>query len=49
MARVWDNLLAEPDIMTVLEAAGGIVQPFAFDADKFEVYADMEEPEKGAE
>ena len=25
----------------VLEAAGGIVQPLAFDVEKFEVYADL--------
>jgi glutathione S-transferase len=39
IARVWDNLLAVPTVRRVLEDAGGIVQPFAFDAEKFKVYA----------
>ena len=30
----------------MLEEAGGIVQPFTFDAGKFEVYATMREPER---
>ena len=30
-----------PEVAAVLEAAGGIVQPIAFDAEKFEVYADL--------
>ena len=37
--RVWERLLTVPEILTVLEDAGGIVQPFAFDAERFEVYA----------
>ncbi len=40
LARVWENLLAVPEVMAVLEDAGGIVQPFAFDAEKFEIYAE---------
>lgn len=40
MARVWDNLIADPNVSAVLEDAGGIVQPFAFDAETFEVYAE---------
>jgi glutathione S-transferase len=39
MSRVWQNLLAVPEVMRVLEAAGGVVQPYTFDADKFEVYS----------
>jgi maleylpyruvate isomerase len=39
MSRVWENLIAQPPVRAVLDEAGGIVQPFAFDADKFEVYA----------
>ncbi len=39
LARVWENAIAEPEIAAVLAAAGGAVQPFVFDAEKFEVYA----------
>ncbi|MEM7429380.1 MAG: glutathione S-transferase N-terminal domain-containing protein [Pseudomonadota bacterium] len=38
--RVWQNMLAEPKVMAVLEAAGGVVQPLVFDKSKFERYAD---------
>ena len=41
LSRVWENAIAEPEVAAVLEAAGGIVQPLAFDAEKFEVYADL--------
>ena len=41
LSRVFDNAVAVPEVAGVLEAAGGIVQPLAFDADKFEVYADL--------
>lgn len=37
--RIWTNMLAVPEVQAVLEAAGGVVQPLVFDADKFEVYA----------
>ena len=40
LARVFDNMLAVPEVASVVEAAGGAVQPFAFDAEKFEVYLD---------
>jgi maleylacetoacetate isomerase len=46
MSRVWENMLAVPEVQAVLEDAGGVVQPLAFDAEKFEVYAAM--PEKGS-
>lgn len=46
MSRVWENLLVVPQVGEVLQEAGGIVQPFAFDAGKFEVYATMPEPSK---
>lgn len=39
MARVWENAIAVPEVRSVLDEAGGIVQPLVFDADKFEVYA----------
>ena len=41
LSRVFDNAVAVPEVAAVLDAAGGIVQPIAFDADKFEVYADL--------
>ena len=41
MSRVWENMLEVPEVQAVLEDAGGIVQPFVFDSDKFEVYANM--------
>ena len=41
LSRVFENAVAVPEMAAVLEAAGGIVQPIAFDADKFEVYADL--------
>jgi len=37
--RVWENLLGVSEVASVVEAAGGIVQPLVFDEDKFEVYA----------
>lgn len=37
--RVWENMLAVPKVMAVLEEAGGIVQPLVFDAEKFKAYA----------
>lgn len=45
MSRVWENLLTVPEVLDVVNQAGGIVQPLAFDAEKFEVYADMKEGE----
>ena len=39
LSRVWQNMLDVPEVQAVLEDAGGIVQPLAFDAEKFEVYA----------
>ena len=41
LSRVWENAVAVPEVAAVLEAAGGVVQPLAFDAEKFEVYADL--------
>ena len=38
LARVWENLLAVEIISKTLEEFGGVVQPFAFDSEKFEVY-----------
>ena len=46
MSRIWNNMLAVPQVQAVLEEAGGVVQPLAFDAEKFEVYADMPKPGK---
>ena len=39
MARVWESTIEVPEVRDVLDEAGGVVQPLAFDADKFEVYA----------
>jgi len=39
LSRVFHNSIQVPQVNAVLEDAGGVVQPFAFDADKFEVYA----------
>ena len=44
MSRVWENLLSVKVISGVLEEFGGIVQPFAFDANKFEVYVKRNNP-----
>ena len=41
LSRVWANATAVPEVAAVLEDAGGIVQPFVFDAVKFEVYASI--------
>ena len=41
LSRIWKNMLAVPQVQAVLEDAGGVVQPLAFDAEKFEIYADM--------
>jgi len=46
MSRVWNNLLGVPQIEAVLDEAGGVVQPLAFDAEKFEVYANPPTPGK---
>ena len=44
LARIWENAIAVPEVASMMEEAGGIVQPFAFDADKFEVYATLRGP-----
>ena len=41
LSRVFENAVAVREVAAVLEAAGGIVQPLAFDAEKFEVYAEL--------
>ena len=41
LSRAWENAVAVPEVAAVLEEAGGIVQPFTFDAERFEVYAGM--------
>ena len=46
LSRVWESAITVGEVAAVLEDAGGIVQPFAFDAKKFEVYATMHEPER---
>ena len=45
LSRVWENTIAVPEAAAVLKEAGGIIQPFAFDAEKFEVYAKMHDSE----
>ena len=39
ISRVWENLIKVEPILDALNGVGGVVQPLAFDADKFEVYA----------
>ncbi len=41
LSRIWKNAIVVPEVAAVLEEAGGIVQPFAFDAEKFEVYSTL--------
>ena len=43
LSRVWENAIVVGEVAAVPEEAGGIVQPFAFDARKFEVYTDTSE------
>ena len=38
ISRVWNNLLNVEIVEATLEEFGGVVQPFAFNSDKFEVY-----------
>ena len=38
ISKVFNNLLEEPNISKVVDDAGGAVQPFAFDAEKFQVF-----------
>lgn len=38
LSRVWENLLKVQTITNTLEEFGGVVQPFAFNSEKFEVY-----------
>ena len=45
LSRVWEHTIAVPEAAAVLKEAGGIIQPFAFDAEKFEVYAKMHDSE----
>ena len=37
--RVWKNAIQDTAVRSVIDDAGGVVQPLAFDAEKFEVYA----------
>lgn len=39
LARVWQAMLDEPPVRQVLDEAGGVVQPLAFDDEAFQVYA----------
>jgi maleylacetoacetate isomerase len=36
--KVFNRLLEDPNVKNVVEDAGGVVQPLAFDAEKFEMY-----------
>ena len=45
LSRIWENAIVVPEVAAVLEEAGGIVQPFAFDAEKFEVYSTLRNSE----
>lgn len=42
LSRVFENALQVPEIRRVVDAAGGIVQPLAFDRERFTVYASNE-------
>lgn len=44
LSRVFDNMLAVPEVAGVIENAGGAIQPLLFDADKFEVYTGDKQP-----
>ena len=37
--RVWKNAIQDTAVRSVIDDAGGVIQPLAFDAEKFEVYA----------
>ena len=39
LSRVWENAIAVPEFEEVIAEAGGVVQNFVFDDQKFEVYA----------
>ena len=43
LSRAWENAIALPEVAAVLQAAGGIMQPYAFDADKFEIYSTVQD------
>lgn len=49
LSRIWENAIVVPEVAAVLEEAGGIVQPFAFDAEKFEVYSTLRNSKQSAE
>ena len=38
LSGVWENLINTPVVRAVMDAAGGVVQPWAFDAERFEAY-----------
>ena len=38
ISKVFENLLKVPNISKVLEKSGGVIQPFAFDEEKFQVF-----------
>jgi len=42
MSRIFNNMMEVPEVIAVVEEAGGVVQPksFVFDQDKFEDYVD---------
>ena len=42
MSRVFENMLAVPEVAGVIEKAGGAIQPLLFDKDKLEVYTGTE-------
>lgn len=45
LSRVWENAIAVPEAAAVLNEARGIIQPFAFDTEKFEVYSHVHDAE----
>ncbi len=40
ISKVFNNLLEVPNISRVVEKAGGAIQPFAFDEEKFQIFHD---------
>ena len=40
ISKVFNNLLEVPSISRVVEKAGGAIQPFAFDEEKFQIFHD---------
>ena len=44
ISRTWGNMLQDKAVQAVLDEAGGIVQPLAYDERKFEIYSTTTDP-----